>query len=362
MISNVDFLKQKGIALSGNIDKDNKYLDKILKYDSKEPIETFYKKDGKKQLVLLDSEDFSRAFCNLVWKNLNLTQRLRVLKWQTEKYLKSVNYKYKMPSFKFFVDFDTNDISFNALALKDKIVFNLDYLSKCSGYSALTTIVHECIHEKDVENCNELIKDYYQYLPIDILLNYQNCKPEILELPLEGKVYNRRTRQYDMVTEKMAEDFLLLKNFAVGINSKKNSPTTKHDVVTKDGFEKYIRRSFYLLSPLEERAYEGSSDYVNRVIILNSKRVPLCVEDISQYQKNKHIKTIIQGKKREIQKYYKIHYTHAINMELINEFNVTNYGEIKDFYLQQDLMEKREKIKENYYNTFFKGNSIETTK
>lgn len=361
MKTNKEFLTEMGIKLIGNAHLDNVMLNEYFKTDSKKTIFTYYTNGQTKQKVILTPTSHDLAFADSVWQNLSLAERLRVLKWREEQYLKESDYSGAFPRFVFVSRDDLpRDVNYVAMARKDSIEFVLENLTKCSGYSALTTVIHECIHEIDYRRIFELLGKYTgTYLPRSVLVNYTMNLSHILELPLEGKILNLKTNSYDMVSEKMAEDFLLLKNLMVAINSKIGTSEKKKNVVTKLSFEKYMRRALYMLSPLEERAFEGSCEYANYIILNNKAKLPLALSDVRQFNHNKYTIQVIQGKKREIQKYYKLPYAKAVNMELIHEYNTTTFAEDKNLFILPELMEDRKNRLKYIYERYFEGHSIE---
>ncbi|MBO7526877.1 MAG: hypothetical protein J6T74_03160 [Clostridia bacterium] len=362
MINNREYLKQMGIALTGNVNVDNNYLvNKCFKIQSDEPICTYYVENGIEHEVFLTINNHNAAFTEVVWENLTLAERLRVLKWKEEQFLSELGYSGKMPKFEFLSNTPLpEDVSFTAMSKNGRIELVLSYFDSCNGYSALTTILHECIHEKDHQVATEIIRKYVQkYLPINAYINPMYHIEDILKLPLEGKIYNKSTKQFDYVTKEMAVDFLFLKNAVVAINSRIGTQTKKSLVVTKDAFEKYIRKAVYLLTPREKRAFEGSAKLANKIILENTKKYPHTKKDVWQYNKNRSIPLTIMGKKRELQKYYRMDILNIINMELINEYNKLYYQDRKEMYIMKDLMNKREKCIDFFYETSFKGKSIE---
>ena len=70
---------------------------------------------------------------------------------------------------------------------------------------------------------------------------------------------------------------------------------------------------------------------------------------------NKRLK-MLSGKKREVQKAYKIPVWKAVNMELIHEFNNSVFGDKKVMYVCKKLMMEREMLRINFYHTKFRAN------
>ena len=362
MLNNKDYLKEMGIALTGNVDVDNNLLvNKYFKIQSTEPICTYYVEDGVEHEVFLTINNHNAAFAEVIWENLTLAERLRVLKWKEEQFLSELGYSGEKPKFEFLSNMPVpEDVNYTAASKNGRIELLLSYVDSCGGYSALTTILHECIHEKDHRVASDIARKYVQkYLPINAYINPMYHIEDILKLPLDGKIYNKSTKQFDFVTKEMAEDFLFLKNEVVAINSRIGTQTKKSMVVTKEGFNKYIRKAVYMLTPRERRAFEGSAKLANKIMLENTKKYPHTPRDVWQYNKNRTTPLTILGKKRELQKYYKMPIANIINMELVNEYNNTFYQDRKDLYILPELMDLRSKCVNYFYETAFSGRSIE---
>ena len=355
-MTNKEFLKNMGIELTGDVEVDNRNLNRLFGVESEESIAVTYKSGAIPLIANISRNNYKFAYQNDIWKNLSIGQKLRILKWQETDYLRERGYKGVIPKFIFITYDDYSNFNYSALSRGDSIEYNLDILSRTAGYNSLTTTIHECIHEIDFRLYPSLVQKYIpKYLRYsDALQGY--VTENVMKLPLEGKIFNRLTGEYDFVTETMREDFLLIKNMSIRINTYKNSPNSKRQVFDRNSYEKYMRTMFYYVTPLEERAYEGSVEYLNWVYLGNKRKGYVASEeDLKALNSNNKRMKFISGKKREVQKAYKVPVWKAVDMELINEFNKMIFGDKKVCYICKKQMMEREMLRINFYYAKFKA-------
>ncbi len=355
-MTNKEFLKNMGIELTGDVEVDNKNLNKLFDVESEESIVVGYKSGVIPMIANISRNNYSFAYQNDIWKELSVGQKLRILKWQETDYMRGRGFTGQIPKFIFVTYDDYSEFNYSAMARDNSIEYNLDILSRTAGYNSLATTIHESIHELDFKTYPELINKYVpKYLRYaDVANGY--ISENVMKLPLEGKVLNRLTGEYEYVTEQMREDFLLIKNISIRINAYKNTPNSKRQVFNFNSYEKYMRAMFYLVSPIEERAYEGSIEYVNWAYYKNKEKGYVASEeDLKALGANNKRLKMLSGKKREVQKAYKIPVWKAVNMELIHEFNNLIFGDKKVMYVCKKLMMEREMLRINFYYTKFKS-------
>ena len=356
MKNNYEFLQELGIKFTGYNYLDNKNIRDFFGVYLKEPIDIQCEYFGKELKIVLKPNDCDLAFTNVVWSKLSLGERLRVLRWKQVEYMRNRGYKATIPDIDFVSKDVLKDVSYFALAREKSIEFNLDYLNNTNGYKALETMIHESIHKIDHFNTLIYLSKYAGiYLPKDVLIEYKYYKPKLLQLPLDGYLVNAKNGQIDKITDVMKEEFILIKNFCIAINSKANTKEHKREIRSREDFDKYLRRAVYFVTPLEERAYEGSIEYVQNLVLQNAEIIEHDEIDKKQYHKCIYDYKYIQGKKKELEKYYKMPLIDRVNMELIYEYNKERFGDDNSKYIAPELMKIRQKKADFFYDKRFKS-------
>lgn len=350
-MDNLSFLQKNGISLSGSATMQNKWLNSYFSVNSNESI--FISTNDKKYEISQENCEF--AFANEIWKHLNLSQRLRIIRWQQINYLLQNGYKKHISDFEFVTN-KTFDINSSIIALAQKhggVIIGLDFVRKSKGMDALIMITHECIHYLDYEREEELLKKYSNYYPgypnanLPITLDY------IMSLPIEGKIHNLKNCEMKFISPQMREDILKMKNFIILLTLKRDAPIQKKYATDKERYMAYLSSMFYYTSPVEQRAYRDSIAYVNKFI--SQIRHAYTIGNVDDQIMNKYLKILerISGQVREIQKYYQMSHYNAINMELICAYNKERYGDDKLRYICPEIMEQREKIVKNLWEEKF---------
>ena len=258
-MTNAEIVKDLGIALSGNISEDNNLVnqtlgigdsDKFVKYV---PIYRGHKK------VTLSPISFELGFCQQVWSQLDLKEKLKVMKWASEDYLQKNGYGTDFPPFVYFLKDNYDKLQFNALAFDDRIFVSLDYINSCTGYDAAIMIIHESIHELDFKNIDKILENEVgQYVNrFDTIKNFRTAR-NIMQLPITGRIINMETGFYEYVTDDLAEKILLCKNKIVNACLYKDTPKNRKQISTSADFDKYLSADFYYTSPIEHKAYNES--------------------------------------------------------------------------------------------------------
>lgn len=346
ILTNEDIFNKLGLKLSGDKQKDDFLVNTFFKTGSQNKI-TIYLNNGK-QKVNLTPANHNLAFFNEVWEKLSLSEKLIILKWKQTEYLTLKGYKGEIPKFKFFKNL--SGINYSAFADVDGLCVDLKRVNEFSGLDALAVIIHECEHHLDFEKANEIISKFSGvYLKNTNDVNKLSI--EVMQLPIEGKkLKNLKTGEFDFITDELANEILLLKNYFITINPEAQTPKRKKHIQSVEAFEKYIKSMVYYNSPLEVNAYKKSIQYVGLASKIKTKCILLNEKDIEVLKKLQNQLKNLEGKKREIQKYYKISRTRAINMELVHKFNSSFYGKNKDKYLLPELMQQREEILKDLWN------------
>ncbi|MBE7075104.1 MAG: hypothetical protein E7376_03920 [Clostridiales bacterium] len=349
-MTNTEFIQNLGIELTGDILQDNLLINELFKVGTSDKFVKFVKVGEKYKKFTLSPISFEIGFTEQIWSQLSIAEKLRLMKWASEDYLQRNLNTTNFPNFIYFTENSYEHISFIAFALKDKILISLNDILKCSGYDAYILAVHESIHEKDYIFAEKLIDE--------VLCNYiQNYSPEkdyltlksIMQLPVEGKILNVKTGEFEFVTNELKEQILLCKNRIITICKLKNTPKSRNFILTPTDFNKYLTSDFYYLSPLETRAYNDSISHVLQVAEENSKILTCTNADRLRLEKNnKYLKTI-NGRKREIQKQFKIPADFAVNMELEYIFNKLNYGNNQEKYICKKHMKQREECIKRFW-------------
>ncbi|MBE7082305.1 MAG: hypothetical protein E7378_01310 [Clostridiales bacterium] len=353
-MTNKDFLQNMGVRLSGDVKRDNAMLNAFFNIESQEDIVvTVQAPNGKSRQICLSTNNFRHAFANVVWSKLDLSQKLRVLKWLEVDYMLQNGYSNDkiIPTFEFFAHNMTDDIAYSAITRDSGIELNLEQISSASGYNLAVIIAHECVHAIDHVFSHQLRKKYdaEYFLPADMW----DSNVSIITLPIRGKVWNRKFKRFDEITPQMREDFLFLKNIISSITPQKETPSKRRLVGSEKSFKKYVQNCFYRTLPLEQRAFVTSCEFGLYLADFNTQDFPPDEVDqkaIIGFNDTMHL---VQGKKREIEKYFDMPYQDALNMELIAKFNKTYFKSQEYRYICKDLMQERKKCYARLWDTKF---------
>lgn len=349
-MTNKEYLSNLGIKLTGVNQDDELMINSFLRLqDSKKIVVPL--DDGRQ--IHLTKKYHKRAFLNEVWEKLSLSEKIKVAKWEQEEFLTLKGYLKGIPQF-IFSDEKMQNISCSAGAMQEGLYINLESFAKFKGFDALATIVHECIHYLDFEKCEQILKEIAKdYLPKNIIENKDLTALFVMKLPVEGKIKNFSAAKMEFISKDLASKILLLKNYFVTINPEVQTPRFQKHVQSFNSFNKYLRKMAYFCSPLETHAISESVNYAKKIASAKYICVNLNLEDNEVLLKQEdQLKNLI-GKKREVQKDYKISVINAINMELVHEFNLIVFNENKKRYILPELMEKRHKIYKHLWETKF---------
>lgn len=299
---------------------------------------TFKNKYNKEQEVEILPSNCEMAFQDKIWSRLNLAQRLRVLKWEQTLFLNKCGRCGIVPSFEYVGYKELDQIVYNAASTNHSLILNLKNISIGNGYEALKSVIHESIHQLDYDKLYHLLNKYRDYLPanrtdMDILNSL------IMQLSVKGLNYNFRTGRNTLVTPKMGEEILLLKNLVVRLNKEKRIGADNNDNLLSK-----LNEAFYCNSPLERNAFIGSGIYVDKIMAKNIEEYGLDASDVLQLgQKDKTTDTINAGKKLIKKVYGTASLSTAMNMELVYAYNKSKFKGKTERYICKSLMEKRMK-------------------
>lgn len=341
-VTNKKFVEKLGLVLSGNVKQDNKLVNSFLLESVGEKFVKYLKINGKFKKFTLSPISFEIGFCEQLWSQMTLGEKLQLMKWASEDYLQTNGYGTDFPDFIFFSEYNFDNLAYTAMSLKGKIFLSLDFVSKTSGYDAYIIAIHESIHELDFVRVlkiieNDISKYIFQFKGIE---NFRTLR-ELMKLPVEGKIINWQTGQYEFVDEELRQKILLCKNSIITISRLKNTPSARKYVKDSADFDRYLSSDFYYLSPLESRAYNESIKHIFTMAIYNAERIDYSENDLKVLQSYNDFLLKINGRKREIQKHFKMPASYAVNMELEYLFNRFYYGNATMNYICQKHMTKR---------------------
>lgn len=350
-MTNAEVIKDLGIELSGNIDEDNKIVNKALGIGLSEKFVKYVKVGDKHKKVSLTPRSFELGFCEQVWSQLDLGEKLKLMKWASEDFLQKNGYGTDFPEFVYFCKNNYENLNFAALAFEKNIFISLEHLNKMSGYDAVILALHESIHELDFVEISKIMQEeisqyIFNYSGVD---NFRTIK-EILKLPIKGKIINWKTGQYEYVTDDLREKILLCKNKLIKCSLYKNTPTGRRMIYTSADFDKYLSSDFYYCSPLENKAYNKSIWDVFEMSYRNSKIFGFSKNDVSVLDYYYNYLNKLNGRKLEIQKQFKMPISEALNMEFEHIFNKMYFGDNKVCYICQDHMQKREQMVKRFWD------------
>lgn len=343
LVTNKEFAEKLNIKLTGNTNLDNQKIDECLIDTVPEKFVKYVKINGKYKKFTLSPISFHIGFSEQIWSQLSLAEKLKVMKWASEDYLQLRGYGTDFPPFVYFCDNDLSSISFDAISLNGKILLSLNRVDKMSGYEAYSIAIHESIHELDFATAetilNNTLCDYiYRY---EGLHNFRNLR-QLMELPIQGKIINWKTGKYDFVTEELKEKILLCKNSVMTISKSRNTPSCRKYIYSPAEFDRYLRSDFYYVSPFESKAYNTSIQHILSMAEYNNESLNLTDNDKNTLETYRKFLLKVNGRKREIQKYFKMPASHAVNIEMEYMFNRHFYGNRTQHYICKKHMQKRE--------------------
>lgn len=337
-MKNRDFLKDYSHLLTGDDVKDDQIIANLFDIYSSEKISIYFPEEQCKK-VNFSPRGYYNAFFDKNWQKLDLVQKLRVVYWEQQDNLLKLGLKNPLP-LKIFLRNDIVNTKYSAIAFKDKILYNLENLSKTKGLYAYTTIIHECQHLIDYKNYDKLITKYEAYIN-----HSQNNKTafenELMALPISGNLINKNTCEKIEITKEIANEILLLKNTFCALSNM--APVLNESSVSDSEYLNFCNQSFYYISPLEYRAFINSLEGLKLLSMICGN--DLCTNnDFQCFKHNKKLGIMLRYKKQESLLKFGISYEDFMNTELIALYNNTIYGKNKNNYICQDIMQKREAI------------------
>lgn len=334
--SNKEFLTEEyEIKLGNDIYDNNKIANELFDLNSEE-LTVF----GES----IDRNNYYYLFANDGWLDLDLSKKLKILKWAISDYLYSNDF-----TLSFFFHDDNLIKNSNAIAQKNNIVLNLDSFNEMSGYEALETIIHEATHVIDSNKFVELRKKFLAYIPDDIVNEYLQVYDYIMKMELKDAHYNKYTKQEEYFDKQTQDDLLMLKNLIVTINPNTELKSRKISVKNKDDFFEYIRNICYQISPLEYRAFTTSQKYAFDVMEKYETDY-----NLPEFQELFKRSRNLRGKKKQLSNYFNRPVEEIINDSLVYEYNKSTYGIYKDYYICKEKMENWEKDMEKIWNSKFR--------
>lgn len=338
-MSNKEFLKSLGLNITDDPFANNTIANEYFDY-----LNDFDIIDYEKNIFAIRIA-YAHAFNDKYWANLSIGEKLRLLYWVKQDYLKQKGVEYNADKpFSFFSHYNLNSTGFRALTISDTILLNLEELSLMSGYEALTVVLHEAQHIYDFKQKYKLIKELAPYLKT---INAD----EIMAMPITEKIYNHEKQKYDIMSIDLQQKILLLKNLHCCVPVGEDFPYHKCEVKDYYMYQKYLQNIYYHISPLESRAYNFSNYFLNNGFGL-TKDEKVANEDINY---NNRYLEYTNSHKKVLEKYFGKSYPEIINMALIKNYNVLVYKSDVEKYICLDLMEELDNLEQKYYNIKFKG-------
>ena len=357
-MNNKEYAKGLWISISDDEIKNNRAINSFFEVGSTRKIIVQYKCDGGHKTINLTPANYLDAFYDEVWTRLDIKQKMQILKWHQVAYLTKNGYTGDLPQFCYFADIK-RDASISACALKERRLFlELSQIEKMSGLDAFVLVTHECVHHLDYQKFMSVYDELLEkFLSPNAEVYGEPMFREVMGLPVSGKIKNLITGEFERVDENLAKKILFVKNYITSLSKEKLTPKTKCNVSSKQEMQKYLKEMFYYHTPYETKAFTESICYMLESVSHKNKKVELGEKDLLIIEKNKDFLKFMMGKKKEIQKYYKMNYLEAVNMEMVAEFNL-KYPDSK-YYICPELMEKRNKILEQVWEQVFETYKID---
>ncbi len=343
-ISNQEFLNNMGIRLTGNLKADNDWVNILFFIDSNDDVSIDDFETGEK--VTFKRNDYYKGFTNRYWQDLAIAQKLRLLKWAGNDFLISLGHPFdNVISFKFlYKDLDCESNTLGSSSSDGFIYLNFEYVDCANGFEVLNTIFHETVHFNDKYNSKYLFLRYYKYLPE--VRNVKELTEATLALPISGKIKNFDTKKTEMITEKMREEILLLKNSLISINYTKVNSTSENAE-----YLDMLRKFSYLYSPLERRARDLARE---RTLNVFSKVYNRPNQDD---QDDRFACTGLNSEKffhsyfyEDIYNLFQCDLDELINLFLVNEYNAENFNDIHNFICKDYTNKLDDYLKKGWKN------------
>lgn len=355
-MTNREFVQSIGIELGKNVAENNAKVNQALNVETSEKFIKFVKDGERYKKVTLSPISFGIGFCEQVWSQCSIGEKLRLMKWASEDYLQSNGYGVDFPPFVYFEKNEYKDLSYSALAFDNKILLSLENIDKMSGYDAGAIAIHESVHLLDFVEINKLLDEEMSKYVFDYRgVNHFKTVKDIMKLPITGKIINWKTGQYEYVTPELAKNILRCKNKITVCSIYKGTPKSRKNVYSSADFDKYISACFYYASPIEQKAYNVSIKKTFDIAQSNSKVFDYSKNDVKALDNLYNYIMKINGKKREIQRQFQMPVEQAVNIELEHIFNKTYYSDKPAYYICQPHMQKREQMLNRFWTLKHSG-------
>lgn len=355
-MTNQEFVKNIGIELGTDVVANNNKVNQELNVETSEKFVKFVKCGDKFKKVTLSPISFGIGFCEQVWSQCSMGEKLRLMKWASEDYLQTNGYGVDFSPFVYFEKNEYQDLSFSALAFENRILLSLASIDKLSGYDAGTIAIHESVHLLDFAEINKLLDEEISKYVFDYRgVNHFKTVKDIMKLPITGKIINWKTGQYEYVTPELAQKILRCKNKIVTCSIYKGTPKSRRFVHTSADFDKYLSADFYYTSPIEHKAYNVSIKKIFDIAQSNFKVFDYSKKDSDALVNFYQYIMKINGRKREIQRQFQMPVEHAINIELEHIFNKSYFGDNQAYYICQPHMRKRLQMVNRFWSLKHSG-------
>lgn len=285
----IESLGEKNIN-SRNYNRVSKFLLRQI-LDSKDGKLLLRMKTGldKFDFYMPEMSDIPNCFVKRVWDFSSFEDKIKII----DKYLEYLfeNDTNKKPNLRIIsnpLDSVDNDNLANYNIHSNEVFLNLDKLEEYPGLSVMSIIFHECTHAKDMTNIEGNI------IP-QILQNYTTLEDEstyhpalfeklIMDMPIEGYLFNKKSDNRDLVQGKIQNDILKCKNFFSIFNE--SSIIDPNVVSSKADFEKYVNSMLYFYSPLERFA---------RISVRNFFRTQISDDRLIMEEDKKNAQSIVDN-------------------------------------------------------------------
>lgn len=227
------------------------------------------------QFLQCDESNCENAFLTSAWKNLSQEDIIKTLKM----YIDKVS--------------NANDIIAPSLRLIDKQMSNnknvggyyshkfnelfvdLEKVSGCTGLSIKDLLDHELTHAVDYYKLHNFVLPRLcrKYLNVAFDENNFEVMRDMMELPIEGVLYNYQKNKSEIISHELRNNIMLAKSAIVS-----TLPTGVCDlsnVHDKSDFELYLINEMYYFNPLERRARNNAKLNGLRFATSNDTIVPL---------------------------------------------------------------------------------------
>lgn len=353
-MKNKDFLKTFGFDIDDtDIQKANEKVYKLFGLGKRSQINVNL--DTKS--FLITKNNYPIAFMDAVWKALKKEDRLQIIFWAKE----SICEKFGLSDIK-LVFFDKFEEQYHktspAYFYNGKIYANLyEFLYSGHPDSSLVYITHECIHAKQYANYDVMPQTVKKYLPFHIKFtkNLTNAQlAYLINLPLDGKVFNFSTQQFEYLDQKTKKDLLFLKNYFYPIKPNAENPFCKKSYVESfSDLKSLLDNLTYYTSPMEFEAYTKSTKFVLSLLDKNLKSFPATTNQQDRKARNSQFRfyQVYLARRHTIQKYFNMNANQVFDMYVKNQ---CAKEDILPAYVFADAIVYQDKKYKNLYNSKFK--------